>query len=298
MGVNLPCEENACVVNYQAYSVIYDDEYRDYTDDIQFYVRWARRCSPPALELGCGTGRILLALAQGGCPVWGLDSCVPMLDKARHKLSQLPADASQYVNLVEGDMRDFDLGQEFGLIYLPFREFMHLTHEEDQLSCLDAVHRHLSPTGRLIINLYDMDLVALTQRSDSNVPLYRQHGGDYTDPVTGHKVYLSSATHYKHSTQTMHEERFYDRVDSSGAVVERRMVTITQRWFFRWEMHHLLHRANFRVHELYGGYDRQPVGEMGSDMIFIARPSNEKEMQSELEWLENKLARVRSPRKR
>ena len=285
-------------MNYQAYSHIYDDEYRDYTDDIQFYVRWARRCQPPALELGCGTGRILLSLAEAGCPVWGLDMCLPMLERARQKLAEKSPDVRERVRLLEADMRDFELDQEFGLIYLPFREFMHLHNEEDQLSCLDSIHRHLSPTGRLIINLYDIDLVALIQKNESNVPLIRQHGGDYTDPVLGHKVYLSSATHYQHRHQLMHEERFYDRVDASGAVVDRRMVTITQRWFFRWEVHHLLHRANFRVQEVFGGYDRQPVGEMGADMIFIARPANEKELISEVEWLQNKLARLRPARKR
>jgi SAM-dependent methyltransferase len=285
-------------MDYQDYSHIYDDEYRDYTDDVQFYVRWARRCNPPALELGCGTGRILLALAQAGCPCWGLDLCAPMLDKARQKVAEMPSEVARRVHLVEGDMRDFELDQEFGLIYLPFREFMHLHNEDDQLNCLDAIHRHLSPNGRLIINLYDIDLVALIQRQESNVPLIRQHGGDYTDPSNGHKVYLSSATNYLHRTQMMKEERFYDRVDQQGRVVERRMVTISQRWFFRWEMHHLLHRANFRVHELYGGYDRQPVGEMGGEMIFIARPATEKELLSEVEWLQNKLARVRGARKR
>lgn len=285
-------------MDYQAYSHIYDDEYRDYTDDAQFYVRWARRCNPPALELGCGTGRVLFALAQAGCPVWGLDRCGPMLDRARAKVADLPADVAQRVKLLEGDMREFDLDQEFGLIYLPFREFMHLREEEDQLNCLDSIHRHLSPNGRLIINLYDIDMIALVQRHDNTVPLIRQHGGDYTDPITGHKVYLSSATHYVHRTQMMQEERFYDRVDHSGAVVERRMVTISQRWFFRWEMHHLLHRANFRVHELFGGYDRQPVGEMGGEMIFIARPATEKELVFEVDWLQNKLARLRAVRKR
>jgi len=280
-------------MDYHTYAPIYDDEYRDYTDDVSFYLRWARRCSPPALELGCGTGRILLALAQAGCPVWGMDLCQPMLDKARQKLEQEAPSVRKNVRLIQGDMRDFDLDQEFGLIYLPFREFMHLHREEEQLGCLDAIHRHLSPQGRLIINLYDLDLVALIQRTDNNIPLIRQHGGDYVDAATGHKVYLSSATSFQWRTQIMTEERFYDRVDPQGAVVERRMVTITQRWFFRWEMHHLLHRAHFRVHELLGGYDRRPVGEPGGEMIFIARPATEKELRQDLEFLQNKVARFR-----
>lgn len=279
-------------MDYQAYSGMYDAEYADYTDDIHFYIKWARRCPPPALELGCGTGRILLPMAHSGCEVTGLDNCPAMLELARRKLLNAPKEVGARVDLVQGDMREFQLDREFGLIYLPFREFMHLDSEQDQLACLDSIHRHLSLDGRLIVNLYNMDLVALANQSTSDVPLHRQRGGDYTDPETGHRVYLSSASLYQVENQTLKEERFYDRVDSNGVVVERRMVLLKQRWFFRWEMHHLLHRANFRVEALYGGYHGQSPGGLGSEMIWVARRANERELNEELAWLSNQLARL------
>lgn len=281
-------------MDYKAYAPIYDAEYRDYVEDIQFYVRWARRCSPPALELGCGTGRILFALAESGCPVWGLDNCPEMLDQARAKLARTDPTVASRVQLRDGDMREFHLDQEFGLVYMPFREFMHLESESDQLNCLDSIHTHLRPDGRLIINLYDMDLVSLAASDPNNVPVYRQAGGDYVDPKNGFHVYCSSASYYFPHNQTLREERFYDTVDAHGVVTERRIVVLKQRWFFRWEMHHLLHRANFRVESLAGGYKNQSPGKMGSDMIWVARPATQQELANEVEWLENKLARFNS----
>src|SRR5690606_16056568 len=98
---------------------------------------------------------------------------------------------------------------------------------------------------------------------------------------------------YFHHTQTLREERFYDTIGPDGRVLERRAVLLRQRWFFRWEMHHLLHRANFRIESVAGGYQNQAPGRPGGELIFVARPASEAELASELEWLENKLLKIR-----
>ena len=279
-------------MDYTAYAAIYDAEYSDYAPEVNFYMKWAKRLPPPALELGCGTGRVMMALARAGVPVWGLESCDAMLHQAQTKVDALPADLKPKVQLRRGDMRDFDLGQEFGLIYLPFREFMHLGKEEEQLDCLDAIHRHLSPQGRLILNLYHLDLTVLSHMHGGDVAVARQRGGDYQDPGTGQQVVCSSASWFDANSQTLHEERFYDRYDARGVVQERRVVPLSQRWFTRWEMHHLLHRAQFRVEVLLGGPSGQPFTGAGSEMIWVARPATAAELDSELEWLHNKRARL------
>lgn len=280
-------------MDYSDYAHLYDAEYADYTEDIRFYLRWARRCPPPALELGCGTGRILFRLAEAGCSVTGIDNCPAMLERALQAQSRLDPEVASRVTLLAGDMRDFELDQQFGLIYLPFREFMHLHSEREQLDCLDAIHRHLHPRGRLIINLYNMDPVALHPSTRlGDVPVFRQRSGDHLEPQSGDKVYLTSTSHFQVETQLLREERFYDRVDGQGRVVERRIIELTQRWFFRWEMEHLLHRAYFRVESLQGGYQGQPFQGLGGEMIFVARPASRKELQQELAFLENKLARL------
>src|SRR5258705_8241998 len=90
--------------------------------DIPFYVEEARKAGTPALELGCGTGRLTIPIAQSGVEIVGLDLSPSMLAHARTK-----AEAARLaINFVEGDCRLFDLGRKFALIYMAFNSMQHL----------------------------------------------------------------------------------------------------------------------------------------------------------------------------
>ena len=110
----------------------YDDAYatlRGGSGDAAFYLALARECGGPVLELGCGTGRVLLPIARAGILCTGLDRSEAMLDALRAKAP--PAN----LNLVRGRMQDFDLGDaRFALVTAPFRAFQHLYAVEDQLA--------------------------------------------------------------------------------------------------------------------------------------------------------------------
>ena len=123
--------------------------------DVAFFVEAATAGAGPVLEVGCGTGRILIPTARAGIAITGLDLSPHMLAICRQNLLDEPPDVQARADLVEGDMRSFDLGRKFGLITLPFRPFQHLTTVEDQLACLKTLHRHLEPEGRLIIDLFN-----------------------------------------------------------------------------------------------------------------------------------------------
>lgn len=286
-------------MNYEQYSAIYDAEYDDYREDALFYVKMARKAPGPSLELGCGTGRVLMELARAGCTVAGIDNSPAMLDRLRHKLAAQSADLQSRVELSEGDMRNFELNREFGLIYLPFREFMHLMQVPDQLACLNSIHRHLHPEGRVVINLYDFDLPLIAGQTSLDVPLCRQRMGDYTDPGTGLRVILTAASAYRWDTHSLLEERFYDTLDDSGKVVDRRVVTLTQRWFTRFELQHLFYRTGFRVAHLYGGYSGQSKIVPGGETIWVLRAASLDELEEELEFNQSRLEDFRqrkSPR--
>ena len=255
----------------------------------------ARKLGGTALELGCGTGRVLAELARGRCPVVGLDSSQAMLDRLRSKLEQ-DKETATYAELIQGDMRNFQLGRRFQLIYSPFREFMHLMNPADQLACLNCCYHHLENDGRLIINLYDFDLPLVAGQMSMDVPLRRQRMGDYTDPESGHRVLLSSSSAYRWEDQSLIEERFYDRIDADGRVVERRCITLTQRWYTRYELQHLFFRAGFRVSSLMGGYNGESKVTPGGESIWILRPASQDELEDELVALQDRIAHKRSPR--
>jgi ubiquinone/menaquinone biosynthesis C-methylase UbiE len=98
--------------------------------DVAFFVEMARQSDGAVLEIGCGTGRVLIPTARAGKEIIGLDLSEPMLAVCREKLSREPAEVQSRARLVQGDMRQFDLGREVGLVTLPFRPFQHLTTVE------------------------------------------------------------------------------------------------------------------------------------------------------------------------
>jgi len=109
---------------YDALARYYELEYADYFTDIDFYVQLLRRTGGPFLDLACGTGRVALALSDEGYEVVGLDLSEVMLGVARKK-------AAGKVELVQGDMRTFDLGRQFPLVAVTLNSFMHLLEVED-----------------------------------------------------------------------------------------------------------------------------------------------------------------------
>jgi SAM-dependent methyltransferase len=133
------------------------------TDDIEFYAGLAREAASQGLavlELGCGTGRVTIPVAQTGARTTGLDNAAPMLEIARHKAAEAGVD----VTWVEGDMASFSLEQRFGLVLIPFRSFTLLLTEQAQKACLDCIREHLVGSGRLALNFFNPDpsLIAAT----------------------------------------------------------------------------------------------------------------------------------------
>jgi len=131
----------------------------DAMDDIPFYVELAKQAAAngeAVLELGCGTGRVTIPIAQAGVEIVGLDNAPAMLDVARRKAAAAGVD----VRWVTADMRSFRLEQRFGLVIIPFRSFLHLLTDADQLACLARVHEHLLPGGRLALNFFVQKLAA------------------------------------------------------------------------------------------------------------------------------------------
>src|SRR5919108_950359 len=101
-------EEYAFIADLYDYVVPYRTR-----PDINFFVEAAQASGGPVLELGCGTGRILIPTARAGVEIVGLDASRLMLSECRKKLSRESDDVRSRVDLVRGDMRQFALGRQF-----------------------------------------------------------------------------------------------------------------------------------------------------------------------------------------
>src|SRR5690606_33921642 len=103
----------------------------------------------PTLELACGTGNVLIPVAQAGIDVRGLDISDPMLKTCRRKAGDL----GLRLKVEIGDMRSFDLDTKFSLIYIAGNSFQHLDTTRDVIACFECVRKHLQPDGRVLIEI-------------------------------------------------------------------------------------------------------------------------------------------------
>ena len=236
--------------------------------DVPFYLHLAREARGAVLELGCGTGRILLPMARAGVEVVGVEQSLPMLERCRAKLAAESPDVQQRVQLVHGSMTEFDLGRQFHLIATPFRSFQHLLTIQEQLACLDAARRHLAPGGRLVLDFFHTDPRALCD------PAWQQERFPFPDVELsgGRRLRLGSRVAAVHRAEQINDAELTYYVIHPGGRTERFVFAFSIRYFFRYEVEHLLARAGFRVADLFGNYDRSPFRDDSPEMIFLASP--------------------------
>ncbi len=246
---------------------IYDMAHSAVTEDIAFWVENAKATAGPVLELGCGTGRVAIPIAQAGVPVVGLDSSAAMLKLARAKTRRLKL-GKEVLKFVRGDMRELSLGQRFPLVIIPFRSFQFLLSVADQCRALDAIRRHLTPGGRLILSLFVPDPERLTR--DPSTPLY---DGEITDPTTGHRLLFWYQNRYDNFNQMENVRTIMEELDGHGDVVRKTYRDYQIRYLYRFEVQHLLASCGYEVVEVYGGFDREPLDEASTEMIWVATAS-------------------------
>ena len=228
--------------------------------DIGFYVDLCRQAGE-ALELGCGTGRILIPAADAGCVITGLDQSKIMLARCRARADMLSGDARDRITLVEADMTRFSLSRTFRLVIAPFRPIQHLTTVGDQLSFLECVREHLEPGGRFVFDVFNPNLVMLAAetRTEEIEDTPEQSLPD------GRRVRRTYRVVRKRHAEQCNDIELIYYLDG------RRMVQACPlRYFFRFELEHLLARSGFEVVALYGAFDRSPFDHDSMEMIFTA----------------------------
>jgi SAM-dependent methyltransferase len=129
----------------------YDDWLSGRKEDIAYYAEVFRERSGSVLELACGTGRLLLPLAQSGVAIEGLDSAPDMLAVLRKKAASLGLDD---IRLYEQPMQKFDIPKKFDSIFIAGGTFQLLISHEDALACLRCAHQHLRDDGSLLIDVF------------------------------------------------------------------------------------------------------------------------------------------------
>jgi SAM-dependent methyltransferase len=238
-------------------------------DDVSFFRRLAEKAGGPVLELGCGTGRVAIPLAEAGVTVVGLDRSPDMLAIAEGKRTALSPAVRRRVRFVEADMTDFRVGRRFGLVFAAFRVFMHLLDPDAQLACLAAVRRHLRPGGLLVIDVFDPKLGWLEPGGPGP-----KDDVEVVHPGTGRRVRrMAVARTVVPVSQRLTIRMRFTESDDAGGVVRDEVEDLVMRWTYRFELWHLLERSGFERVAEYSDYAGSPPRYAGEIIAVARRPA-------------------------
>ena len=224
---------------YDAFAPIYDDWSAHMTEDVSFYVELARESPGPLVELAVGNGRVAIPVArETGRPVLGIDASAAMLEQARQRAAAAGVD----LELRQGDMRDLELDEPAGLIYVPGRSLLHLPTWANRRRVFERVHASLRPGGRFAWNAFVFD-PRIAVRIDGE---WQEQNG------IRHRV-----------DQFKHDNRIDITLESGDA--------ISLWWLNRSEWEGLIEVAGFEVEALYGGFEREPFDRSANEFVWVVR---------------------------
>lgn len=234
--------------------------------DVDFFIDYAKRAKGRTLELGCGTGRVLIPTAISGCEITGLDLSSYMLRKCQANLSEELKEVQERVSLIQGNMTDFQVGEMYSLVTIPFRPFQHLISVKEQKACLNRVNQHLLPQGRLLLDLSHCFPPAMYD------PKYwvEQESQRDLKLTGGRSLRCTIRIADFHRDQQYNDVELIYYVSYPDAKVERLVQAFPFRYFFRYEVEHLLDLCGFKVLDLFGDYDRSKFSNDSPEMIFVA----------------------------
>jgi len=233
--------------------------------DVNFYVEEAEAMAGNVLELGCGTGRVLIPVARLGKEVTGVDNSPRMLALCQKQLESEPSEVRRNVTLVHADMRDLNLGRRFSLVMIPFRPMQHLVAVSDQIATLEAIHRHLEPGGRLVFDVFNPKLESLLEDRTAE----REDTAE-VDLGDGRSFRRTARVAAVHVVDQYSEAELIYYVREADGTTQRLVQGFLMRWYWLYEVEHLLMRSSFRPKAVFGDFNRSLLTDTSPEMIFIA----------------------------
>ena len=248
---------------YTTVARFYDAENSDKTDDLAIYSRLAAEAAGDILDVGCGTGRVLIHLAGAGHSAHGIERDRAMLDRLEEKLNMRPR-LRERISYVCGDALSHRWTRKFGLILLTYNVLMHFHELEEQIALLRNLRGCLAADGTLVIDLPNAGPAFASEDSDA-LNLERS----FLDPDTGHLIMLQSVSYLDRAEQILSVEWIYDEIDGAG-VVRRLVAPHRLRYFFLPELRLLLERCGFVLRTVQGDADGSPYDAESERMIVYA----------------------------
>jgi len=233
---------------FKAYATLYDSEFGDKADDIPFIIGYAKKQRGEVLELGCGTGRVLIPIAETGMKIIGIDNSLRMLKIAKQKIAEKPFYVQRNIELVHARMQDFSLKKNFSLIICTFNTFMHVTKRKDQLQVLKNVYLHLERNGLFINEIFIPSFTFKERTSQQEIV-------DRKNQMSFKKV---GKLRYHYDTQILDVKYIYEKINNKSEVKDCYVHSFQLRYTLYPEMKNLLSKSGLVIVDVFSNYDNKP----------------------------------------
>jgi SAM-dependent methyltransferase len=237
------------------YDVIYH-QMRDSADS-EFYLNEISKTKGKVLEIGTGTGRFFLNAIKEGADIYGLDISPSMINILLENLNKKEHHRISLQSIV-----DFRLDTQFDLIIAPFRVFMHLLDKEDQVKALNNVYSHLNKGGRFIFDVFVPDLKQLINGINNQIDFDSEY-------APGKRIKRTVSTKPDLLNQLINID-FFLEWDEDNKVMQEHWLT-PLRYFFRFELEHLVERSDFSDYKILGDFSGNELGKESVEFIIVCR---------------------------
>jgi 2-polyprenyl-3-methyl-5-hydroxy-6-metoxy-1,4-benzoquinol methylase len=251
---------------YQAIPALYDLEHDQFEDDIGCLMNFVISTGDPVLELGAGTGRLVVPIAEAGYRVTGIDTSSSMLAVARERVQS--AGVEDRVTLLELGMEQSAMapGGPFGVVIASLNSLLHLASAAAQRTALAQAFTALDPRGQLLIDVMNPTPAALVALDHQYVLEGTWHRED------GSLVQKFSSRRVSAAEQQIETDIWYDITSADGSL--RRIPTsFSMRYLHRSELELMLELAGFASWECYGSYELDPFDDQSDRLIVAAEAS-------------------------
>ena len=233
----------------------------DELDEVGLYVDAVMEKGGTCLDIGCGTGRVLVPLLQEGVEATGIDASPAMVAGCKAKL----AEESVEGEVTEADMADFDLGKTFDSVIIPGATFQLLDDRDDATAALARAKAHLKPGGLLVLSLFT-PWYEITHESLDGV--WRLEKDEMLED--GRRALCHASNELDRCEQLMAVQHRFEILDGAGKVTDSEIKRSRLRWYGKHEITLLLKAAGFAAVETLGDFGDEEAGDGHMAMAVFA----------------------------
>ena len=249
---------------YERLARFYDHIHAELQEDVGFVLSFAARQSGPLLELGCGTGRLLIPLARAGYQIMGVDNSAAMLAGASVHIQRESEAVQKRVTLVEADMSALPGDGQFAGAIISYNTAMHLKNRQlGQM--LRSLRQRLQPGSQLLLDLANPHLVEATP-PDQAVTLERV----WQDETAGTVVQQFASSWLDREAQTLQITWWFDEVSGGSGGLRRTVSPMVYHYYFLHQLTGLLLENGYTVVDILGSYQEEPFTEVSERLLIIA----------------------------